>query len=161
MGTESAILNCLTHLHQPPGFHECGHSQDVAIGCTGKWYIERVYIYLCDYQTLMNVLMIMEDVIRPVPTLLGATSAVVRVDMFSIKMRGDVMVSLYSHKCLLLNIYYFFLIFHAQTLMSVCLTLHLVIVKMVCVLTLLVDSIAPVVLALLEMDSIALVRKYA
>ena len=44
-------------------------------------------------QILMSVPMIMEDVTRPVPTLLGATSAVVRVDIPSIRMRGAVIVS--------------------------------------------------------------------
>ncbi len=49
-------------------------------------------------QTLMSVLRIMEDATRTVPTLSGATSAVVRMAIYSTKMREAVMVSSLSGK---------------------------------------------------------------
>ena len=70
--------------------------------CTGKKLMVVHHIALPNTvpssQTLTSVLKIMEDATRPVPTLSVATSAVVRVAIYSTKMREDVMVSSLSGK---------------------------------------------------------------
>ncbi len=101
-GQESDLQDCSLYSNQPPStFSSCQHSQDVAVRCTGKKLMVVHLIVLPNTvpssQTLMSVLRIMEDATRTVPTLSGATSAVVRVAIYSTRMGEGVTVSIYIH----------------------------------------------------------------